>query len=192
MVKSQVHVLVWVVIWYYIKHMKNPHKGFVVPLLIGIIALLVIGGGIYIYKIKNVEISTDSVQTLPSPSTPISTPDTTTPNTTIIPIESLIRVISPNGGETFNVNISDDNAVIPITFSLKNIQGLSVHLIDSTGNKVASMATDNRDNGTSVKFYVNQQKISSSIKPGQYKIKVCNYTETKCDLSDNYFTIVAY
>lgn len=35
--------------------MKNKNKGFIVPVLLGIIALLVIGGGIYIYKNEKVE-----------------------------------------------------------------------------------------------------------------------------------------
>ena len=35
--------------------MKKTQKGFVVPLLIAIIALLVIGGGIYVYQIEKVE-----------------------------------------------------------------------------------------------------------------------------------------
>lgn len=36
--------------------MKNSQKGFVVPLLLGIIAILVIGGGVYVYKNKKTEI----------------------------------------------------------------------------------------------------------------------------------------
>lgn len=40
----------------YYNNMKNSQKGFVVPLLIGIIALLVIGGGVYIYGNKKVEV----------------------------------------------------------------------------------------------------------------------------------------
>ncbi len=35
--------------------MKNQNKDFIVPVLIGIIALLVIGGGVYIYESKKVE-----------------------------------------------------------------------------------------------------------------------------------------
>lgn len=47
--------------------MKNSQKGFVVPLLITIIALLVIGGGVYVYRNKKVEapavIDTETQQT---------------------------------------------------------------------------------------------------------------------------------
>ena len=35
--------------------MKNSQKGFIVPILLVIIALLVVGGGVYIYKNKKTE-----------------------------------------------------------------------------------------------------------------------------------------
>src|SRR3972149_6316116 len=38
--------------------MKNPQKGFIVPLLMVIIAVLVIGSGVYVYKNKKTETST--------------------------------------------------------------------------------------------------------------------------------------
>ncbi|MEK7128199.1 MAG: hypothetical protein AAB933_01370 [Patescibacteria group bacterium] len=46
--------------------MKNNKKGFIVPLLLGIIALLVIGGGIYIYNNKKVETSISLLKLCPS------------------------------------------------------------------------------------------------------------------------------
>src|SRR3990167_8783511 len=36
--------------------MKNNNKGFILPLLLGIIALLVVGVGVYVYKNKKVEV----------------------------------------------------------------------------------------------------------------------------------------
>lgn len=38
--------------------MKNFNKGFVVPVLLAIIAVLVVGGGVYVYKKEKVEIPT--------------------------------------------------------------------------------------------------------------------------------------
>lgn len=35
--------------------MKNSRKGFIVPVLLAIIGLLVIGGGVYIYQDKKAE-----------------------------------------------------------------------------------------------------------------------------------------
>ena len=43
--------------------MKNLQKGFVVPLLLGIIALLVIGGGVYIYQNKKAEVPSTNTNT---------------------------------------------------------------------------------------------------------------------------------
>ncbi|MEI8328153.1 MAG: hypothetical protein WCG02_03390 [Candidatus Taylorbacteria bacterium] len=55
--------------------MKNSNKGFAVPLLIGIIVLLVIGGGVYIYTNKKVEVpavvDNATVQSNPTGSTPL-------------------------------------------------------------------------------------------------------------------------
>ena len=38
--------------------MKNSQQGFIVPVLLVIIALLVVGGGVYVYKNKKVEVPT--------------------------------------------------------------------------------------------------------------------------------------
>ena len=38
--------------------MKNSQKGFIVPMLLGIIALLIIGGGVYVYESKKTEAPT--------------------------------------------------------------------------------------------------------------------------------------
>lgn len=46
--------------------MKNKNKGFIVPILLGIIALLVIGGGVYVYESKKTE----------APIVPVDTVDT--------------------------------------------------------------------------------------------------------------------
>jgi len=54
--------------------MNNLQKGFVVPLLIGIIALLVIGGGVYIYENKKIEVPTvDTAVTQPNQNQQIAT-----------------------------------------------------------------------------------------------------------------------
>jgi hypothetical protein len=43
--------------------MKNSQKGFIVPVLLVIIAVLVVGGGIYFYQNKKIENSSVSLQT---------------------------------------------------------------------------------------------------------------------------------
>ena len=52
--------------WYNISHMKNKQKGFIVPLLSAFVVLLVIGGGYFYVKNKNIqnkEISKNTVST---------------------------------------------------------------------------------------------------------------------------------
>ena len=66
--------------------MKNSQKGFIVPLLIAIIAVLVIGGGVYVYETKKTEapvVDTTTQQT-----------NNQTPS---------IQVLSPNGGEVLHI-----------------------------------------------------------------------------------------
>jgi hypothetical protein len=65
--------------------MKNKQKGFVVPLLIAIIALLVIGGGIYVYENKKAEVpivpvNTDIQATNQIQQNAIQNPPVTNPN----------------------------------------------------------------------------------------------------------------
>jgi hypothetical protein len=62
--------------------MKKVQKGFIVPLLLGIIAVLIIGGGIYFYHTKNATpVSTSTAQTSVSAQTNVSTtPATQTSN----------------------------------------------------------------------------------------------------------------
>src|SRR3989338_6584135 len=43
--------------WYY-KNMKNVQKGFIVPAILIVVALLAIGGGVYVYENKKAEVST--------------------------------------------------------------------------------------------------------------------------------------
>ncbi|MEI6191409.1 MAG: hypothetical protein WCP24_03545 [bacterium] len=60
--------------------MKNQKKGFIVPLLIGIIAVLLIGGGVYIYSTKKVKNNTPVVvnSNLPEQSNQTSTATSST------------------------------------------------------------------------------------------------------------------
>ena len=69
--------------------MKNQYKGFIVPLLLGIIALLVIGGGMYVYESKKTEApivpvdtdvqTTNQVQQTTTQNPPVTTQQNTQP-----------------------------------------------------------------------------------------------------------------
>lgn len=71
--------------------MKNQNKGFVVPVLLGIIALLVIGGGVYMYNNKKAE-------------TPLAPTDTSVQTTNQIQQNAVVN--TPNPSTSSNDGIS--------------------------------------------------------------------------------------
>ena len=85
--------------------MENSQKGFVVPLLIAIIAVLVIGGGVYIYENKKTEVpavvdtttqQANQVQQTNTQNPPVTNPPVikTTPVPNPIPVKSSITISS--------------------------------------------------------------------------------------------------
>ena len=117
--------------------MKNSQKGFVVPLLIVIIAVLVVGGGIYVYENKKAEVpaTVDSTvkqsnpiqQETNTPSAPVITHQNipnnslvkTTPPATNVVVTPGLKIISPNGGDVIDITK-------PLTVSFKP-DGYSKH-----------------------------------------------------------------
>lgn len=88
--------------------MNNSQKGFVVPLLIGIIALLVVGGGVYIYQNEKIEVpevvdtaqQTNQIQQQTNTQTsPVSTQRINVPSQT----DSSFRIISPKVGDEWMI-----------------------------------------------------------------------------------------
>src|SRR3989344_2641973 len=86
--------------------MKNSQKGFVVPLLVGIIALLVIGGGVYIYENKKVETpvvvdntvqQSNQVQQPIVQNNPVNSPaqNTQTPPPKVVPVFPIRIIVFP-------------------------------------------------------------------------------------------------
>ena len=54
-------------------YMKNKQKGFIVPIIIGIIALIIVGGGIYFYSNQKNKVVSPISNEIVSTSTPINT-----------------------------------------------------------------------------------------------------------------------
>ena len=79
--------------WYNFSTMKNKQKGFVTPLLIGIIVILIIGGAIYFYENKKAE-------------APISLNTGTQQSNTIVPVNSQGDA---SGWQTYSYNDSYNN-----------------------------------------------------------------------------------
>jgi len=74
--------------------MKNLQKGFIVPVLLAIIALLAIGGGVYIYEDKKVEVPILPDNTSSPNQNQNQNQQTNNQNNT----SSFITILSPNGG----------------------------------------------------------------------------------------------
>src|SRR3989344_4348691 len=100
-------------------NMKNSKKGFIVPVLLVIIALLVVGGGVYIYENKKAEVPAvvdtgtqqsnqnpqqTNTQTPPVTTQPVSQPSTnnpTNPPTTKISVVGMKQYTDSNFGFSF-------------------------------------------------------------------------------------------
>lgn len=188
--------------------MKNNQKGFAIQLAIAIVAILVIGALYFsVKKDALAPAQTTSTSTKPVASTTVTTntPKVTTTSTKpAIPTTyppaatvntsgaSSIGILSPNGGNFYEVDETDIGASIPVTFSIKNISGLSVYLVDSAGKSVASVTDTNPDKETSFIFFINQNKTVNVIKSGEYKIKICDLKGNICDSSDKSFVIRSF
>jgi hypothetical protein len=83
--------------------MKNSKKGFIVPVLLVIIALLVIGGGVYVYKNKKVEVpavvDTGTQQTNTQTSPVVNTQTNNPPAQT----DTSFKVLSPKAGDSWKI-----------------------------------------------------------------------------------------
>ncbi len=182
--------------------MKNYKKGFVIPLVIAIVALLGIGGGTYVYvnnksaeKIENSlkeiaknKIIDDSVNIQPqqAASSNIRTSGSGGKDGLMQTKEnSSVTIISPNGGETF---IAGDKMLIK--WQTKNVassSGVWFHLDTINGKHL-----DNGDMVSSWSEVLNTGEkaiiIPAGIPEGQYKLSITISMELE-DVSDNFFTI---
>lgn len=70
--------------------MKNSQKGFIVPLLLVIIAVLVVGGGVYVYKNKKVEV-------------PVVDNGTQEPNNPPPQTDTSFKILSPKTGDSWKI-----------------------------------------------------------------------------------------
>lgn len=133
-------------------NMKNPKKGFIVPLLIAIIVVLVIGGGFYVYEQnKSQQTSTqDSISFLATSTT-----------------QSSITIISPNGG------VLTVGQPYTIKWDTKNIgnQSLFIGVMDSNGSCSGSNGLLKEIPGISNSgSYV--WTPDSFLAPGNYRIRI--------------------
>lgn len=166
-------------------------KGFIVPLLLGIIAILVVGGGIYIYQTKKSQRSlvvqekndqNTSVNKTPSPTTPVVNAQ----NNLKIPS---ITLVSPNGGETYKT--SKDSMLI--SWKVNNLPSNNslYFLLVNTNKKTASVPI-----GEGIKADSGLQTMTINlrsflrIQSGTYRLKIMDVYGNS-DISDGDFIINA-
>jgi hypothetical protein len=148
--------------------MKNIQKGFIVPLLITIIAILVIGGGYYIYS-QNKKSSIIEQNNANTSTTTVSTVTTSVVNQS----NPGVTITSPNGGETFKTGdkiniawkITDPNANgnSNVSLGIVGVNGTSLSSNDPGIVRVGFSYTDNNYTYTIPNSYVGSYKIKISV-----------------------------
>jgi hypothetical protein len=184
--------------------MKNSQKGFAVPLLLAIIVLLVIGGGIYIYQIKNstttkVDSNNNETQQVnsniqPSITSPASVQTGSSAQTNISNSNApkpRMTILSPNGGESWQ-----EGKVYEIKWSAMNIPGDQIIRLADSNNRVIKIIDSNVNtvNGGTGNYQYSwsiPQTLVSEASPGKFKILISSSDNTISDSSDNYFNIIA-
>jgi len=161
--------------------MKKTQKGFIVPALLVVIALLVIGGGVYVYENKKSETPVPSTTNTQNP--PVTTQQIPPPaNTT--PVKPSITILSPNGGEKYEGGKTYD-----IKWSSNSTKNIDIGLIEGSkdSGSGAGYVALNIPNSGKYKW-----TISSSLNTGQYRIFVRPVGGGSVeDVSDSTFTITA-
>ncbi len=172
--------------------MKKSQKGFVVPLLIGIIALLLIGGGVYIYENEKVETSALVDNTTQQSN---QAQQTNKQNSSPVPVKSSITVSSPNGQEVW-VNGSQQT----IRWTSKGVgamQPVEINLerkgpTDTQFWNIGTIATNQPGSGSYTWTVSSKDTTGSIVANSQYKILIGRDLAKgtgPVDESDNYFLI---
>lgn len=182
--------------------MKNQQKGFIIPLVVIVIAILAIGGGVYVYKNKKTNVyipknintqfdqnvsSTSTNQVEIKPLVPVQ-------NTQAV---SKLTIIYPNGGE--NIKIGDR---VNITWKNSNFytnSNITIYLIQNLSGcfnlKAGQTCLGIVDPETILASNISNTGVYSwsTANKGNYYIKICaglEKTASSCDKSDDLFTVV--
>ena len=183
--------------------MKKSQRGFAGVLIIIIIAVLAIGGGVYIYTNNKVEAPTDVLNVVNNVATTTGVSDKSSfknqdeqnaarerarLNSEIIVSEKpLIKVIYPNGGETLN-----EGDTVQIKWSTKDIKKtLDIKLVDNNNSVVKTIASNiNAIENNSYNWTVPNAFVSEAS-PLPFKILISSSDNTISDYSDSSFRIAA-
>ncbi|HTE48630.1 MAG TPA: Ser-Thr-rich GPI-anchored membrane family protein, partial [Candidatus Paceibacterota bacterium] len=159
-------------------------KGFIVPLLIVIIAILVIGFGVYVYNNKKAE-TPAVVDTETQPTNDQTAPDNKQENASI-------TILSPNGGEKLQIGKAYEIKWTAPAFSSQ----IQLFLMDDrTGSRQAEPLLIGSASAATGKYL---WTIPSTIIPnsatdkGSFKIEIEEKSlRGYSDMSDNYFSIIS-
>lgn len=159
------------------------------PLLLALIAILLVGGGAYVYVQK-------------SQVNPPVTGDSTTQVPIVATSAESITVTYPNGGEKLDMNEQDDmpKGINFVTrWTSNNLIGTAnVYLISATDGSVCLLGSSPVKQGSfgsvlGVSFKC--KNTSKLLTSGQYKVRLIADTQSPSsdlgvnDMSDNYFTL---
>lgn len=167
-------------------------KGFVVPLLIAVIALLVIGGGVYVYENKKAEVPVVTNTEILQPDqvqqqTNIQTPPITSQPTPPTSSQPSITVLSPNGGETIRLG-TDPLSVTWRGTNLASNDGIHFSLVSTNGTVTPANAMGT---GLDLKATGGSTGLNpGSILSGSYRLKIIDNNGVT-DMSDGLFTITS-
>ena len=147
--------------------MKNQNKGFIVPFLLGIIVLLVISGGVYMYENKKAEAPAAPIDTSTQTTNQVQQNATQNPpvptNTNVdTSNSSSISVTSPKTGDTL---IAGQTYTVTWTSSNVGDQTIFIDLVSANNTLVKMLG-----NGKNAGSY--SWTIDSSIPQGSYQVSV--------------------
>lgn len=162
--------------------MKNLQKGFIVPVILVVIALLVVSGGVYVYKNK-VDLVSPIQQK--NPQTPPVVNQQNPTNTQPVnvepqpkPVISNLSIIKPTINETWQIG-TPHTIQWKLNVDSKTLHGslfLTVLLKDSSGNLINAQVGQNiekNQNSTTISI----PYFNPSITPGKYHL-VLNIYDT--------------
>ncbi len=89
--------------------MKNQQKGFIIPILIGVAALLLVGGGMYVYTQKEVAVTNESGSGSTTTTVAINSDENKVPQKASekIPAEKAVANTAPSYNSSISKNILD-------------------------------------------------------------------------------------
>lgn len=189
--------------------MTNFQKGSIVPVLVAIIAILIVGGGIYVYQSKNAQVPageaplataspSTSSSASPAPTPVVSAPVVSAPATnppapakSVPPVSeparphAAITVVYPNGNERLNNGGRANITTIKWTSSNMGSSDVQIIATNKATNQVKTIALAAPNTGSF------EWKADPSFADGEYKLTISSVQKglNASDESDGTFVV---